>query len=344
MLEQQDLEHVLSFTSPLWDNLKGKRIFIAGGTGFFGKWLLESFAVANRDFNLQAELHVLSRNPKLFLKKHSAFSQNQNIIFHQGDVRDFVFPAGRFDYIIHAATDADNQFILKQPLSVIDTIVEGTRKILDFAQSCSASKVLYVSSGAVYGKQPPEISHIPERYSGAPDLSSPAATYGEAKRLAELLCAIYNRQLRINVIVARCFAFVGPYLPLDLHFAIGNFIQDGLKNKSIHVKGDGTTLRSYLYAADLAVWLWTILLKGMSGSTYNVGSDQEINIRDLGAKVCKAFDNKIDVVIHKKEVPGNIPDRYVPDIDLAKKELDLKCRIGIEEAIRRTIKFHQNKP
>lgn len=343
MLEQQDLEHVLSHTGLLWNRLKRKRIFISGGTGFFGKWMLESFAKANIELGLNAELNVLSRNPKSFLNKYDHLSGAEGINYHQGDVRNFAFPEGEFDYIIHAATDADDQIIRKYPLSIIETIFDGTKRILEFARYSNTRKVAYVSSGAIYGKQPVKLNHVPETYSGAPDLSHPAAAYGEAKRMAELLCSIYQRQYQIETVTARCFAFVGPYLPLDLHYAIGNFIRDGLENRSIQIQGDGTTLRSYLYAADLAVWLWTILLLGKSGTSYNVGSDKEISIFDLAKKVCDEFGNKMDVVVSQNAIPGAVPDRYIPDISLAKRELGLNCRIEIEDAIQRTIHYHRNR-
>ena len=341
MLETQDLEHILSHTRSLWNNLRCKRIFITGGTGFIGKWLLESFAKANVDLDLKSELHVLSRNPKPFQSEYTFLSEKQGIFYYQGDVQNFTFPEGRFDYIIHAATDADDHLIREHPLSTIDTIVNGTRRVLEFAQFSETRRVLYVSSGAVYGKQPADLTHIPENYAGAPDLSHPIVAYAESKRLAELLCSIYHQQHGLETITARCFALLGPYLPLDLHYAVGNFIQDGLKNRSIRLQGDGTALRSYLYAADLAIWLWTMLVLGKPGCAYNVGSDKEISILGLATKICEAFCGDKEVVVSKKAVPGTVPDRYIPDITLAKKDLGLDCRIDIDNAIRRTIDFHR---
>ncbi len=339
VLNQSDFDHIFSHTNSLWDNLKGKKIFVTGGTGFFGKWLLESFAAANTNLGFDAQLHVLSRTPEHFKKNFPHLLKKKGIFFHQGNVLDFSFPKERYDYIIHAATEVSAQQNVENPLLMVDTIINGTRRVLDFARFCGAKRLLFTSSGAVYGKQPAEMTHIPETYTGAPDISNLAAAYGEAKRLAELLCSIYQQQYQLRIVTARCFAFVGPYLPLDMHFAIGNFIRDGLEKRPIQIHGNGTTVRSYLYGADLAIWLWTLLQLGKPGASYNVGSDKEISIKHLAAKINLAFGDELDVIVSNKILSRTALDRYVPDISLAKEELGLDCWIGIDDAIQKTIDF-----
>lgn len=335
-----DLDPLLAHPSGLWDELRGARLFITGGTGFFGRWLLESFCRANDRLNLGATALVLSRDPAAFRRKAPHLAGHPAVALLVGDVRAFDFPAGRFTLVIHAATEASARLNAEAPLRMFDTIVEGTRHTLNFARQCGATKFLLTSSGAVYGRQPPELTHIPEAYLGAPDPLNPAAAYGEGKRAAEQLCAHYARQDGLACLIARCFAFVGPHLPLDAHFAIGNFIRDALAGGPIRVTGDGTPLRSYLYAADLAVWLWTILLHGVPLRPYNVGSDDGRPLADFARLVADAA-GLTDVRVARAADPAQPPERYVPDITRAAAELGLRPTISPAEAVARTLAFHR---
>ena len=335
----RDLDRILRHTQGLWDELRGQRIFITGGTGFFGCWLLESFAWANDKLDLDAAALVLTRNPEAFRSKAPHLAAHPSIQFHMGEVRSFEFPAGEFSHVLHAATEASEKLNAENPLLMLDTIVEGTWHTLEFARQCGAKKFLLTSSGAVYGKQPPEMTHIPEDYAGGPDLADPRSAYGEGKRAAEMLCALYAKQFGLETKIARCFAFVGPYLPLDIHFAIGNFIQDGLAGGPIQVKGDGSPCRSYLYAADLVIWLWTILLRGETCRPYNVGSEYDLTIAELAHIVADCFEPAVEVRIARMPIPSHAVDRYVPDTRLAQRELNLRPTVELITSIRQTIQW-----
>jgi len=339
-----DLNHILSHTEDLWEELRDQRIFITGGTGFFGAWLLESFAWANDQLNLDASLVVLTRDAETFRKKMPHLANHQAIGFHIGDIRNFTFPKGEFSHIIHAAaTSAVATFHNEDPLVKFDTVVSGTRHTLDFAVQCHARKFLLTSSGVVYGQQPSGMTHISEDYGGAPDTADPNSAWGESKRAAEFLCTLYSKKYGMEAKIARCFSFVGPYLPLDIHYAIGNFIRDGMNGGPVLVKGDGTPYRSYLYAADLAIWLWTILLRGKACHPYNVGSEDDITIAELANKVSMCLHKPVEVQITKTpDRDNNLVERYVPLTKRAQRELGLRQRIDLAEGIKRTISFFQD--
>lgn len=336
-----DLDAILEQTRDEWLELNGARIFLTGGTGFIGCWLLDSFGWARSRLGLDVELAVLTRDPALFRRKEPRLAALPGLRLFAGDVRDFAFPTDKFSHVIHAATAASAALNVDSPLVMIDTIVDGTQHTLDLAAHCGAKTFLHTSSGGVYGRQSEAMTHIPEDYAGAPDPFDPWSAYGESKRLAELLGTIYSKRHGFEHKVARIFALVGPRLPLDIHYAMGNFIRDGLHGGPIKIGGDGTPFRSYLYASDLVVWLWTILVRGVHNRPYNVGSDHSVTIADTARAVSGIFGGNLAVEIACQPMPGQRGNRYVPSIERAKRELGLRPRVALVDGIRRTVEWNQ---
>ena len=296
------------------------RIFVTGGTGFFGKSILD-YLKRHPDFRAGDEWTILSRDPERFQSRNAALlDQGRKIEFVAGDVRDFR-AGGHYDAIIHAATAAVTTLADEEMTS---TIVEGTRHVLAFAKSCGAKKILLTSSGAVYG---------PQTVSVGEDAScNPVTAYGRGKLEAERMCVASGLDAKI----ARCFAFTGPYLNRDIHYAIGNFIRDCLAGEPIVIKGDGTPQRSYLYADDLVEWLFAILDRGVSGRPYNVGSPEGLSIRELAERVRSALGAKNDIRVLGVPAPGAVPSVYVPDVSRAIRELGLRVTVGLTDAVRRS--------
>lgn len=339
----EDLNHILVTCQNLWPELQNARLFITGGTGFFGSWLLESIAWANDHQHLGIQAAVLTRNIAAFQAKAPHLANRPDFQFLQGDVRDFDFPAGHFTHVIHAATEASVRMVEENPLLMFDTIVTGTRHALDFAAQCGARQFLLTSSGAVYGPQPSEITHLPEDYSGGPNPASSNSAYAEGKRAAETLALSHGKRSGVEIKLARCFAFVGPYLPLDGHFAVGNFIRDGLNGSPIRIGGDGTPHRSYLYAADLVIWLWHILLKGTAGRPYNVGSEHSLSILELANWVSHCLTPAPQILVAQKPDPKRPIARYVPSTRRAQTELGLTQTIDSCTGIQKTIMWNRTK-
>lgn len=342
-LPTHDLDCILSHTAPLWQDARRRRIFLTGGTGFFGCWLVESFCHINRELGLNASVTVLTRNPGAFAAKCPHLAGDPAVTLHEGDVRTFAFPRGEFSHVIHAATDSDARAAVNAPLEMLSTIIAGTERVLQFAASCGAGKFLLTSSGAVYGKQPPTMTHVPETWLGGPDPVAPENVYAEGKRTAELLCALYQRNSSLECKIARCWAFCGPLLPLDQHFAIGNFIGDVLAGGPIRIQGDGTPRRSYLYAADLAIWLWTILFRAPTLVPINVGSDRDVSILELAQTVAATLNPSTEILVARQPVLGAPPLRYVPSIDRARQTLQLNISVDLAESIRRTADWYSQK-
>jgi dTDP-glucose 4,6-dehydratase len=339
-LPARDLEHVLEHAAEAFESLRGARILVTGGTGFFGRWLVETLLHANERRELGASVVLLSRDPDGFARRAPHLAGSSSVTLVQGDVRNFASPSGRFTHLVHGATETTGPLNAERPLELLETIVEGTRHTLEIASRARIRRVLLLSSGAVYGRQPSTLTHVPESYTGGPDPLDPLQAYAEGKRIAELLGGIYSRDRELEVVIARAFAFVGPYLPLDAHFAVGNFMRDALTGDTIRVGGDGTPYRSYLHAADLAVWLWTLLVRGQSGRAYNVGSEEAVSIRELAdavARAARAIGARPAVSLARAVDPAVPPTRYVPSTQRAHDELGLRVHIPLDEALRRTI-------
>ena len=234
-------------------------------------------------------------------------------------MRDFVFPEGHFDAIIHAATSAVTTLSDAEMTSVI---MDGARHVTDFAKAAGCGKILFTSSGAVYG---PRITPARED-----DACEPVTAYGKGKLAVERLLV----NAGFDVKIARCFAFTGPHLNRGIHFAIGNFIQNCLDGKPITINGDGTPLRSYLYADDLVEWLFAILERGENGRPYNVGSDRTVSIRELAETVRDALGSKSEIIVKGIPKAGEKPSVYVPSIERARGELGLDVKVALENAIR----------
>jgi UDP-glucuronate decarboxylase len=310
-------------------------LLLTGGTGFFGKALLRNFLT--NGWAADASVVVLSRNPASFLAAYPEFAGHHQISFLQADIqqRDSLPWDQNFTHVLHAATESTIGPSLT-PLQRYDQIVDGTRNILDLAVATGARRFLLTSSGAIYGPQPSDLAAIPEDWPGSPPLAEASTAYGQAKRAAEHLCALVGEQHGLETVVARCFAFVGPDLPLDVHFAIGNFIRDALTADAITVSGDGTPLRTYLDQSDLAHWLLTLLEHGRPGQAYNVGSDEVISIAALAHLVRDILAPDKPVHILGQPTPGAARNPYVPDISKARQQLGLSVTVSLAEAIRRT--------
>ena len=335
----KDLKAVNAALAADWPRLAGKRIFMTGGTGFIGRWMLSALAQANQELGLNAEIDVLTRDPDAFARREPELAAAPGFRFVRGDVLSLGASEARYDYVLHAATDASADLNDNNPLKMFDTIVEGTRRALDFAVTCEAERFFFFSSGAVYGAQPWELTHVPEAYVGAPDLTSHRSAYGEGKRAAEMLCTIYKRQHGLDVINARIFALLGPLLSLDIHFAAGNFIRDAMAGKTIVIEGAGKAVRSYLYAADLTAWLWAMLLRAPAGAIYNVGSEEDVSISELATRVARLL-GAPGVEILGREDPGWNPGRYVPSTEKIRNELGVVPTVGLDEAIVRTARWN----
>jgi dTDP-glucose 4,6-dehydratase len=322
---------------PLLQEAGGSRFFLTGATGFVGSWILEALTAVRDARRLPLSATVLTRDPEAFRGRLPHLANHAAVRVLSGDVRTFALPEESYDFAIHGAFDSSRQVGAAETRS---TILDGTARCLELAKRAGVRRFLFVSSGAVYGRQPPEVIGSEEPSAESSGLSGNRTEYGQAKYEAERATLSAARAAGIDATVARGFAFVGPRIPLDAHFAVGNFLGDALAGRPIRVRGDGTPVRSYLYASDLAVWLLTILLRGRPGKVYNVGSEHAVTVAALARLVADVVSPglRVDIASSPSGLP---PDRYVPSTGLARAELGLVETIGLPEAIARTAAWYR---
>ncbi len=329
----EDYEIIFQSLASDYSALRNKKIFITGGTGFIGKWLLVSLIDANIRLSLNLKIAVLSRSASKFMIKYPELTPDF-VELIEGDVRSFNFPFGDFYAVIHGATDvvAGND-----ELTTLDVCVEGTRRVLDFAVKSKSEKFLLISSGSVYGKQLYDVERLNENYASSLDESA----YSLGKYSAEWLSRQYHHNHGLKVSIARCFAFVGPYMEFDKQFAIGNFIKAVCDGKPITINGDGTAIRTYMYAADLSIWLLKLLISSEGLSVFNVGGKDVYTIKGLAEKVVSVLNSEIPIYISSGPVENHQRSRYVPDIGKAENILRLRPQIDLDQAILRTADWYK---
>lgn len=312
----------------MFGKLKSKKILITGATGFVGKNLCEYLLKLNKEHQLEMNIGAMARNPSLM----------EGVSFYSHDLKNPILLEERFDLIIHAATPVTNP--KEGQDEIYDIIVNGTKHILDFAKKSSTTHLLVISSGAVYGDIPEGLENIPENFMPTTPLTS-AYARGKAKSEELVFEFLKNNNLIINI--ARCFAFSGKHLPLNAHYALGNFVRDMLSlEKKIHVLGDGSAVRSYMDASDLVFWLLAILLNDRS-DIFNVGSDLGISIKDLAYEVAGLASPPGAVVIQGKRSENLKVNRYVPSIAKAKEVLNLEMKMTRELSIKKMLEWNRGR-
>jgi len=334
-LIREDLEAIAEH---MWllEPLRGQHLLLTGGTGFFGKWLLALCDLLN-EHGWALRVTVVSRDPATFLRQEPIYRSRAWLRWIASPLETLPLQMLEVDYLLHAATDtsAAGQ---ADGIALLDGIYQGTRRVLELSARGGVKRVLLTGSGAQYGASDAARGYHREVCATACSSSDVRHVYGEAKRVQEMLGALYAQRYGFEVLFTRCFAFVGAGLPLDGHFAIGNFIRDALAGACIRLNSAGTALRSYLYGADLAVWLLGILASGRAGGIYNVGSDQALSILELARRVIDLL--APDLEVHARGTSGQeLRQVYVPDLANA-RELGLDIWTALDRAILRTAAWH----
>jgi nucleoside-diphosphate-sugar epimerase len=339
-----DCREVLDGRSEALSALRDETILITGGTGFVGTWLAEALTCLNDDFGFGCRIVLLARGVERFAAARPHLAGRVDVKLLRADVRHLTELPRETNRIIHAAGTPDNRAHASTPVETIATIVEGAVNVVRALDPVSDfRRLLHLSSCYVYGAQPWSLSTVPETFDGgAPALGSASSAYGEAKRCAEALCAAARSERRIPVVVARPFAFLGPYQPLDTPWAANNFLLDALSGRPIRIQDDGETVRSYMYASDMANWLLRLLSADEAvNRAWNVGSPEAVTLRALAETIAGRVNPVPEVRLHAATRAGVPRTRFVPDVTAAQELLGLDLRVPLASAVEKTLRWNR---
>lgn len=309
-------------------------LMVIGGSGFFGKSILDVYRRGLLNYWGVNRVFIISRSATRLNTSHPSLIDD-SVQLIDADISSCQ-ELPNADFVIHAAASTNAINYLLSPTQERKNIQSAVINYCSLAKKYHQnSKIVYCSSGAVYGQQTSLMLRVDEgvKLQSILDMPIGRRNYASAKRDAEM--EIQNLAMfGHSVSIARCFAFVGSYLSRNQHFAIGNFIEDGLKGRPICVNAEHKVFRSYMYADDLVMWLMTIADNASNECPiYNVGSDQEVNLRDLASKIGEFF----SVPVITPNTTNNMIDYYVPAISKAQKELGLRLTCDLNDAIIATI-------
>jgi dTDP-glucose 4,6-dehydratase len=335
-----DLEEIIQTSGSDLEEIVNKPLVITGASGFVGTWLTLSWVAARRKLNGRGQLLITSRNPQSLLPLINVLDSRSPVVALSSDIRNLHIPSEfRNGNLIHAATPASAALNASDPASMLKIIIEGQDRVIVEAVRMN-NRLLFLSSGAVYGRQPLDLSHLPETWEGAPQIGDSNSAYHEGKRVAELMGNIAATKQGLHFVSARLFAFIAPFLPLGTHFAAGNFIRDALSSNQIEIQSGGGSVRSYLYATDLCSSLWALLVRGETTTAYNVGSEHEVSIKNLALEVASCTNRNVEVVVRGVDNSENV-NRYVPSIAKMEVELGWKVNVLLQDSLSRTIQWYR---
>jgi dTDP-glucose 4,6-dehydratase/UDP-glucose 4-epimerase len=309
----------------------------------FGFWILSSLLYAKERGISTKKLIVLSRDPNRFINNNPTLCADLRIDWIIGDIQSFEYSGKKIDFCIHgASTSAQETFLGTSNYQKHLTITQGTYRILDLVQKFDIESLLYLSSGAIFGGDIdatglnleetyiPKIYHLDDRF-----------TLGHAKRSAETLCFLAREQNPDRTInVARLFTFVGPYMPFDVHYAIGNFLGSAHTGGPIGLRTEGTAVRSFMYMADAVIWIFKSLMLDLNSPfPLHVGSEKATSIIDTAQLI--ATQAKCEVIIEPQfpDKCSPAPNFYVPSTQKTRELLRVEEWTNLSSSIEKTLNW-----
>jgi dTDP-glucose 4,6-dehydratase len=324
-LPQRDLEEIISASRTNLLQLDGAKILILGGTGFIGKWLVSTLITAQHSLGLKYEISIVTRSPE----KIPAYFKHPGISYIKHDLTSGAIDLPTSDYYVHGSTPSLISTGSMNLQNVSSSTLNGTLSIARaIERNHSVKSVTYLSSGAVFGQQLLTLSHRPEGPAEIPN--STLSPYGVTKLTNELLIAQMKSNFATQISTPRLFAFYGPHVALDEHFAVGNFLRDARSGGPIKVTGNSQTTRSYMYPIDLINSLLQLVVSP-EDTPINLGSADAITMQELAEKISSMFGH-IPIQLLGEDKPSN---NYVPETSWIFKKQQNGTQVKFEDGLKR---------
>jgi nucleoside-diphosphate-sugar epimerase len=336
---QLDLQIIARLDFIPWLKLENKSILITGATGLIGSFLTDVLMYCNEHYNTNITIYAVSRNSITARERFKAYVKNNLFHYIQYDVLEkpsFDFKA---DFIVHSASNSAPAAYVSDPVGTLKANVFGIDNLLEYAVNVHSERILYVSSGEVYGEGNGE--DFTETYSGYADSMNPRACYPSGKRAAETLCVSYAAQYGIDVVIARPCHIYGPTITKSNNRAFEQFIRNVLSQKDVVLKSKGEQYRSYCYVADCVSAILIILLKGEKGNAYNVANKQSnVSIAELAKTIASAGEQNVVFEVPSEEEKKGYSVISRATLNAEKLEsLGWQAKYTLEKGIQKTIQI-----
>lgn len=335
-----DVSRVCALHLPWW-SLDKKRVLLTGASGMIGTFLVDVLHYITMIYFLKIEVVAVGRDTQKLVERFSAYMNQPWFCLITHDVNMLIPELGRFDYIIHAASNTHPLVYAHDAIGTILTNILGTRNLLDYGICHDVERFVFLSSVEIYGENRGDVDKFDEQYCGYIDCNTLRAGYPESKRVGESLCQAYRHQHNLDFSVLRLCRVFGPTVQHSDSKAIAQFIFDAVANRDILLKSEGFQYYSYLYVADAVSALLAVVLKGEAGHAYNASSDDSnITLRELASVVAEAVGTNVTYDFSEHPEAAGYSKATNAILDSSKIcTLGWEANTNIRDGIRRTVEM-----
>ncbi|MCL2096270.1 MAG: NAD-dependent epimerase/dehydratase family protein [Oscillospiraceae bacterium] len=334
-----DLKSVMNEPLP-WDKIDGSSVLITGANGLIASFFVDCLMYRNKTLNGNIEVFALCRNKEKSENRFKSYLDNNSFNLIIQDVCEPLNLNVKFDYIIHAASNAHPMAFAAYPVETMRANILGSINLLEYAKKYNPEKFLFVSSTEIYGRNNSGLNNgLKEEDCGYIDCANIRSAYPESKRASETLRVSYGKQYGINTVSVRPGYIYGPTIQDDNTRADAQFIKKAVDGENIVMKSAGNQLRSYCYVSDMVSAMLYVMLLGENGGAYNIANKNcAVTIREFAetaadiAGVKVVFENPGDIEKSGYSLIGN------GVLDAGKLEsLGWSAKVNLREGLKRTI-------